>query len=285
MDWLLTNDRSGTSRGRQEWLKRLAAAGLAEAPRPLDDLGQIARLSADDRVIVAGGDGTVNLVARDCARSGCRLGVLPAGTGNDLARGLDIPLDPDAACETIVRGVARTLDLAAVNDRHFLNVAHVGFGSEVGRRAEMRKRRGWGRLSYPSAVLDKLQRRRGFKATIRCGGVTHRGRWLEIVVANGVSFGGGQRVFDVAQDDGAIDVIAIRPKPVWRLIWVWIKAQMLATTPSDDALVRMRGPHCEVDDCAPRRITADGEQAGEVPARFTIEHRVLRVIVPARASD
>ena len=128
MDWLLTNDRSGTSRGRQEWLKRLAAAGLAEAPRPLDDLGQIARLSADDRVIVAGGDGTVNLVARDCARSGCRLGVLPAGTGNDLARGLDIPLDPDAACETIVRGVARTLDLAAVNDRHFLNVAHVGFG-------------------------------------------------------------------------------------------------------------------------------------------------------------
>lgn len=285
MDWLLSNASAGTARDHDYWSECLRAAGMPQAPRPVTDIDELRGLDPGDRVLAAGGDGTLNRVAPLCAARDVTLGVLPAGTGNDFARGLGVPLDPEQACATIVAGHTRTLDLASLGEVRFLNVAHIGLGTEVTREAAAQKRRGWGRLSYLRALFDRLQRRRGFKATIVCGGETRRARWLEIAVANGVSFGGGHRVFEASPDDGLLDVVAIRPRPLWYLLWIGLRARLFDATPRDPAVVRLRGASCEVARCRPLEVRADGEPVGRIPGRFGINPSALRVLVPAESTS
>jgi YegS/Rv2252/BmrU family lipid kinase len=216
-----------------------------------------------------------------CAKQGCILGVLPAGTGNDFARGLGIPLDPQAACRNIATGVVRKTDLGRVGDKVFLNVAHVGLGSEISRQVSSSDKRWLGRLSYIRRVMERLESRRGFKATIRCDDFTIRDRWLEIAVANGSSFGGGHPVVNATPFDGQLHVIAVRPRSPGQLISAWIKVHLLDASPSEADMMEARGEHCEIVDCHRQPIAADGEPAGHAPIKFTVLPGALRVIVPS----
>jgi diacylglycerol kinase family enzyme len=100
--------------------------------RPIADT---IRAQADryDCVIVGGGDGTLNTAAPALLETGLPLGILPLGTGNDLARTLGIDPDPVAAAGLIVAGNTRTIDLGEVNGHPFFNVASIGFSAELAR--------------------------------------------------------------------------------------------------------------------------------------------------------
>lgn len=280
MDYLFVNQSAGSARDADYWLTQLKAVGLNPTVCVDDDLDEKVELTEADRFLVAGGDGTVNRYAGLCREKGCTLGVLPAGTGNDFARGLDIPLEPDRACEVIAGGLVRQVDIAFADEHRFLNVAHIGLGSEISRSAQDETKRWWGRFSYIKTLLAKIEQRRGFKALIECDGTRRRGRWLSIAIANGRSFGGGHEVFEASPDDGELNVIAVRPYPLWQLIKVWSKAQIQGATPNDRAIVKMSGRKIEVRSRSPKQISADGEPAGSIPVSFDVEHRALRVLVP-----
>jgi YegS/Rv2252/BmrU family lipid kinase len=211
------------------------------------------------------------------------LGVLPAGTGNDFARGLGIPLEPKQACRTIANGVVRKTDVGRIGEHAFLNVAHVGLGSEISREVSPSDKRWWGRLSYLRRVMDRLKSHRGFKATIKCGDIEKRDRWLEIAVANGSSFGGGHTLAYATPYDGKLDVIAVRPRSAGQLMLAWIKVHILNTTPAEAGMLRLRGDRCEITNCRAQPVSADGEPAGQVPKTFTVLPGALRVIVPVSA--
>lgn len=103
MNYLLANPSAGNGFDRAFWRRQLRAAGVEVRNWPDRDTQQ-PQLGADDRLLVAGGDGTMNAQVNRCVTSGCVLGVLPSGTGNDFANGLGIPVDLEQACRTLADG-------------------------------------------------------------------------------------------------------------------------------------------------------------------------------------
>lgn len=285
MDYLIVNPAAGKAQDADYWLRQLDRVGVR--PRRFDttDASAFPALGDNDRLLAVGGDGTLQRLAALCAERNCALGILPAGTANDFARGLGIPLEPQAACRTVATGNIREFDLGRVGDQIFLNVAHAGLGAEVSVNVEQDHKRLWGRMSYVRTLVERIENRRGFKATISCADRTIRARWLEIAVANGSTFGGGHRIFEASPSDGQLDIVAVRPHSLIRLFALWLRAQLQGALPDDEAVVHIRGAYCRIFDCGRRSLTADGEPAGELPADFTLVAGVLRVIVPASRGD
>lgn len=281
MNYLMINAAAGSGHDRDIWLSRLASCGVAAEPVQNLNPDGLPSLGKEDRLLAVGGDGTMRRMASFCIARGCVLGVLPGGTGNDFARGLGIPLEPQEACRTVAAGVVRRVDIGRAGDDAFLNVAHVGLGSEIGQDVASPEKRWWGRFSYLLRVLERFKRHRGIKATILCGQAQAKGRWLEIAVANGSSFGGGHRVFEASPCDGELDVVAIRPHPPFRLLAIWVRAQLRGASPvEDEAVVHLRSDNCRIVDCRRHAVSADGELIGDTPLRFQVEPKALRVIVP-----
>ncbi len=282
MDYLLVNPSAGAPRDPDFWPSRLARHGVRAVRLEADGVAGLPPLGEADRLIAAGGDGTMNRLAAWCIARGCALGVLPGGTANDFARGLGIPLDPDEACRTVAQGAVRRVDVGRIGREIFLNVAHIGLGSAVSREVAARDKRRWGRLSYLRRLLGRPGPPRGFRATIVCGGVRKRSRWLEIAVANGGSFGGGHRIFEASPFDGRLDVVAIRPHSLRRLLLAWAGAQLRRATPASPTVVKLRGESCVIRHCHRQPVSADGEPAGQTPLAFAVEAQALRVILPQR---
>ncbi len=163
---LLTNPTSGKGKGaaaRAAALPRLRAAGFevrdlqgADAVEALD----LARSAVADgvwAVVVVGGDGMVHLGAQAVAGTDIHLGTIPAGTGNDVARYLDLPRrDPAAAADRVVASTPRRIDLARSGDRYFVTVLAAGFDAIVNERAN---RMTWpkGQMRYNLATLAELR--------------------------------------------------------------------------------------------------------------------------------
>jgi diacylglycerol kinase family enzyme len=104
------------------------------------------------------------------------------------------------------------------------------------------------------------------------------------VIANGSSFGGGHRVFEASPFDGRLNVVAVRPRPLYQLFVLWLRAWLRRSTPRHEAIVLRRGTTCEID-CQRRRATADGDPVGMVPGRFSVVPGALRVMVPEASAD
>src|SRR6187549_2177450 len=134
----------GTGKAHLDRLRVLASrhgAGLVVS-RKVEDLAVQARRAAEDgveRLLVAGGDGTMHHVAQGLAGTDCALGVIPLGSGNDLAGTLGIPPDLEVAVKRALEGEVRRIDLARVGEIWCIGYAGVGFDSEVTRFANETK--------------------------------------------------------------------------------------------------------------------------------------------------
>jgi diacylglycerol kinase (ATP) len=217
----LTNPSAGRGKGRRARdlaLPRLREAGLVVRSiegRDAHEALDLARQSVADGVdalVVCGGDGLVHLGAQAVAEKGVPLGVIPAGTGNDVARYLDLPRkDPVAAADLVIAGGRRTLDLARSGDAYFVTVLAAGFDAVVNERANAMT---WpkGQMRYNLATLAELRTFTPLAYTLELDGQTHELDAMLVAVGNGPSFGGGLRITEGALlDDGLLDVVVIRP--------------------------------------------------------------------------
>ncbi len=165
---------------------------------------------------MAGGDGTMHYAVQGLAGTSCALGVIPLGSGNDLAGTLGIPPDVDAAVERAVSGEIRRIDLARVGETWSVSYAGVGFDSEVTRYAnEMKILRG--PLIYFYAVIHTLVTFVPPRMRIVHDAGEFEGRVMFTVVSNLPRFGGGMKIAPDAQiDDGLLDLVIVKevPKPV-----------------------------------------------------------------------
>ncbi|MGH9805295.1 MAG: diacylglycerol/lipid kinase family protein [Candidatus Acidiferrales bacterium] len=231
-----------------------------------------------ERVIVAGGDGTVNVVLNAVRGSRTALGVLPLGHGNDLARSLGLPLDPRAAAELLVRNPPTTMDVGRVGDRIFATVAAVGLDAETNRRA-----RSWGswprgHLRYFLAGLRTLATYQPYRINLVTDSEEFIGEAMWVAVANAPCYGGGIRIAPEALlDDGLLDVCVIERMSA---------AALLALYPA-----LMRGEHLRARSvryfrCARAQfrapagveLHADGEPVAHVPAEIVMEPAAVHVI-------
>jgi diacylglycerol kinase (ATP) len=230
-------------------------------------------------VLVVGGDGLLHDVLPAVAERDVTVGLLPAGTGNDTARALGLPVgDPDAALDVVLRGRTRVVDLASTDRGHVVTVVASGFDSKVNERANAMR---WprGNQRYNLAILAELRTFQPLAFTLDLDGTRLDTEAMLVAVGNGPSFGGGLRIAEGAlMDDGLLDVCVIRPVSKARLVRVF--PQLYRGTHVDLPEFerhRVRRVHLACPDVV---AYGDGERLGPLPLTVTVLERALRVLVP-----
>jgi diacylglycerol kinase (ATP) len=277
----VANPRSGAGRGRS-----VAAAVLPRLTAEFDVVdvtGPDERASASglegavragvDAVLVAGGDGTVHLAVNAVAGTATPLGIVPAGTGNDIARELGLPLEPVAAVRAatdalllerrrLVDGVR--CDLGGRREaRWFAGVLAAGFDAVVNERAN---RWSWprGRAKYTLAVARELPVFRERRYVLDLDGCELRTSATIVAVANGPAYGGGMRVGpDARFDDGLLDVVVAGP--LSRLELVRIFPKVFSGRHVEHPRVQVHRAACVRIESPGMIAYADGELLGPLP--------------------
>jgi YegS/Rv2252/BmrU family lipid kinase len=165
-------------------------------------------------IVVAGGDGSLHAVINRLHRRGDlgpAIGLLPLGTGNDFARGLDLPTDPAEAAEVVVSGTPRTLDLLVDSDGGVVvNSSHTGAGADAARAGKDWKER-WGRIGYAIGAVQAIVAPREIRVRVEVDGevaCTPHDRILQVAIGNGRYVGGGAPLTpDAEPDDGRADIL------------------------------------------------------------------------------
>jgi YegS/Rv2252/BmrU family lipid kinase len=233
-----------------------------------------------DRVVLAGGDGTMNAAAPALLETRLPFAIIPLGTGNDLARTLGIPDDPAEAARVAAGGHVRAIDVGLANDVPFFNVASVGFGVELTRALTRDAKRRWGKLGYAMAGLRVLARFRPFSAAIRCGDEVVRSRTVHVAVGNGRHFGGGMTVSERSRiDDGTLDVFSLEVGSVWGLLCL-LPALRRGDHGRWQEVRTAEGQEIEVRTRRHRSVNTDGEITTRTPVVFRVLRGAARVHVP-----
>jgi diacylglycerol kinase (ATP) len=239
-----------------------------------------------DCLVVMGGDGLMHLGVNAAGASGVRLGMIPAGTGNDLCRSVGIPLDPIEAAQVIVSGHTMKMDLTSVvgnlahggTQRYVGTVVATGYDARVGRRgATMSK--AWGSLAYAVAALVELKSFEPVNYRIRVDGEERHFPAMFVAVANGGYYGGGMHVAPTASvTDGLLDVTIAHPVSSMTLLRL-LPSMFSGKFVSDPAIERFQAKEIIIDGDDLVGM-ADGEALGQPPLGVTIEPEALIVFVP-----
>jgi YegS/Rv2252/BmrU family lipid kinase len=230
--------------------------------------------------VVVSGDGLIGAIGGALAGAEAPLGLIPAGRGNDLARALGIPTEPEAAVDTVLAGHSRRIDVGEANGKRFLGIASVGFDSECNRLAnETHFLRG--NLVYAYSMPRTLLGWRTARFTIAVGEERKRLSGYFVAVANNSVYGGGMWIAPEAEiDDGLFDVVAI--EEVGKLRFLWGLRDVLKGTHLDKEEVSVfRAPRLQIDASQPFPVYADGDHLTDLPVSLRVLPRALSILVPA----
>jgi len=286
-----------TGRRWPEIAHRAQAAGLegdarfSERPGHLGELAREAALAGAERLVVVGGDGSVNEVANGLAglTRTPELAIVPRGTGWDFVRSFGIPNDVDAAVRIAVEGDVRTIDLGRVGYRAwdgsdaqavFANVASAGMSGAIAQRANETTKALGGKASYLWATFAVFAGWSAVRTRLTVDDEIRDGRMFDVVVANGKFFGGGMKMCpDAEPDDGLFDVVTIGDVTKRDLVVTMPKIYRGTHLPHPKAEA-LRGRVVTIETDEPVPVELDGEQPGTTPARFEVLPAALRVRVP-----
>lgn len=224
--WILANPHAGSAEEGRNACVRAEALGLrwfwCDGEDEASRLARDAATQGVERVVAAGGDGSVHLVVQALMDFDARpeLGVLPLGTGNDLARSLGMPLDPLESLELLaVAGRVRSVDVGRVRldgpggivQRWMINASSAGFAGEVDQVLDEASKKRWGPLAYIGAAVEVLADLPVHAVRIEIdGSLVDHVESVGVMVANARTVGGGVQIAPTADlEDGLLDVTAI----------------------------------------------------------------------------
>jgi diacylglycerol kinase (ATP) len=276
-----------TLRGLGHEVTSLTEPSYAE----LVEAGRKAVATKPDALIVVGGDGMVSLGVNLVAKTKVPLGIVPSGTGNDMARVLGIPHDnTEAAIASLVASLAagtRTIDLALITHQDddgsptetwFACAISAGFDAIVNDRANhMTHPKGPSR--YIIALLIELAKLKPIEYTLTLDGVVTKTKAALVSIGNGVSLGGGMKITpDALVDDGLLDVLVV--KPLSRLAFIRIFPRVFKGEHVTDPRVTItRAKRVRIESAGVAAF-ADGERLGLLPIDVEIVPGALRVYAP-----
>ncbi|MDT8451009.1 MAG: YegS/Rv2252/BmrU family lipid kinase [Wenzhouxiangellaceae bacterium] len=256
-------------------------------PASPDRLAELIRERGPDsaRIVLGGGDGTINAALGALLECGRPLGILPLGTANDFARSLDLPRNPQRAARVIARGETLAVDVARVNDCPCVNAFGIGFGPETTRQVDAASKLQFGITAYLLGVFRTLRRQPAFEARIECDGRSLTGRFFQITVANGVHYGGGMTIAHDAQlDNGQLDAVLVPHRNRLLLLPNALAFRQGHTRAVPD-VIHLRGASVEIETESAMDVTVDGEFLTTTPVRASVRRRALTVYAPGLGSD
>ncbi|HEV7462137.1 MAG TPA: diacylglycerol kinase family protein [Solirubrobacteraceae bacterium] len=285
---LIVNPQAGGGRAAEALpvveaaLSRLGLRFHTERTRSLEHAEELARgaVAAGETLAALSGDGLIGKLAGELAGTDGVLAVLPGGRGNDLARALGVPQDPEAASEVLATGRIRELDLGEVDGRPYIGIASCGFDSDANRVANEAPP-ALGNLVYAYGAVRALAawKPARFELTLDGRGLAFHGD--NVAVANSPRYGGGMQIArDAELDDGLFDVVMTGRIPKRRF-------PMLIAKAFDGSYVDHPSIHVErarevrIAADRPFSMYADGDPIGDLPVTVRVRPRAVRVLVPA----
>jgi len=164
------------------------------------------------RLVMAwGGDGTISEVASALAFNEVPLGIIPAGSGNGLARELGVSPRPERAIADALHAVPRSIDLGELDGRLFVNIAGIGFDAHIASRFASATRRGF--IGYAGITARALTSYVPQRYRVTTGGVETAHRAILVTIANSAQFGNNARIAPGARvDDGELDLVVMEER-------------------------------------------------------------------------
>jgi diacylglycerol kinase (ATP) len=222
------------------------------------------------RLVMAwGGDGTINEVASALAFSDVALGIIPAGSGNGLARELGVDPRPGVAIADALAAEARLIDVGEIEGRLFVNIAGIGVDAFVASRFSLARRRGF--LGYVGLTASALVTYVPTDYRITAGGARVDARAILVTIANSAQFGNGARIAPGARvDDGLLDLVVLEER--WRLVTLSQLPRLFTGT-----VDRMRG--CTIQRIREVTVEADQPMTFHVDGEPVVGGTRLRAVV------
>jgi YegS/Rv2252/BmrU family lipid kinase len=232
-----------------------------------------------DIVVASGGDGTVNEVACAMVNTGIPMGILPAGSGNGLARCLGISMNYALALRTIIRGNTKLMDVATVNDMLFTSIAGIGFDAFVAQKFAESSIRGM--ISYMQIILNEFSAYKPLTYSITIDGTEIEKHALMVTVANSDQFGFNTRIAPQAKvDDGFLDICVVRKMPATQLLNVGYHT-MRGTLEKTGYIEYFKGKEITINNVHDPLMNIDGEPIiVKSPISIRIKPLSLCVIIP-----
>jgi diacylglycerol kinase (ATP) len=286
---VLANPASGRAHRRRELDDLLTALRRNDmfpdlaAPGSKDEAARLVAASAEEGfeiVVAAGGDGTVHTALQGINTEEQTLAVFPLGSGNDLARGLGVPLRPRRAMECLLERNERRADYGVVLNRglRFLNSIGMGFDTEV-LRARQRDT-SIIRNNYIALFFKTLVAMRGRKAKVFIDGEPIEGVWFWLIVANSPFIGGGMKTTpDVTPFSGDFQVMLIPEMNRWKVVSIFPRVLRGTHLKSRD-IRNYRARRIEVISDEVSDVAADGDLVCETPFAVECVPGGLKVIAP-----
>ena len=235
-------------------------------------------------VIVCGGDGTVRACLEGVARGGVPMAILPSGTGNLLARNLDLPKEPEAVAAAAIAGRRVAVDLGRVQGEVFAVMAGAGLDATIMSETSSEAKDRFGVISY---IVEGVRHISDPPTDARIsvdGDDVGSGSWLTILVGNLGRLPGGVDLFpDSRIRDRALDLVAV---PAGDLTDTLSVGMSVLAGDENDNLLRLRGSRFTVEFAAPTRYELDGEPRDPVSRlEFSVEDTGLEVCIAERDGD
>ncbi|WP_456269990.1 lipid kinase YegS [Kushneria sp. AK178] len=287
--WLIVNGKGVGNPALREAVDRIRNEGINLSVRVTWESGDIARFLKDavdqaiDRIIVAGGDGTLheatNALMGIETSNRPTLGIIPMGTANDFASATGIPEPPLDALSLAVYGTPRAIDIARINDLYFLNMASGGFGAKVTSDTPPALKKLLGGGAYSLVGVMQAWRFEPF----RCHLQTHDGSYerdlIVLAVGNGRQAGGGQELTPRALlNDGLLDVLTVES---FSLVRVGSAIHELRELPRNGRLVRYHQlTSMDFQSESPLPINLDGEFHEFTQARVEVCPGAMSIVLP-----
>ncbi|MFB4164310.1 diacylglycerol kinase family protein [Alteribacillus sp. JSM 102045] len=290
----IINKMSGNGKGQRVW-KRVEktldhqqlpfAARFTEGPQHAREIVKDLVKENVKSIIVVGGDGTIHEVANELAYKNISLGIIPAGSGNDFARCLGVPMNYLKALERIIANQTKQVDLLHLGQRYCLTVTGIGLDGQVAKNVNNGAYKKFlnqfrlGGLSYVISLLETLRDYNPTNVHITIDGkdMTFSKVWL-VAVANAPNYGGGIMICpDASYDDGFLNLCIVHGIKKWELLRLFPKAYRGKHT-TEKHVTFLQGKEVQVISGTPIMVHSDGEQMIESPIHIRIEKDALRVV-------
>lgn len=250
----------------------------SERPGQIKEIAHSLTREGKGDVVVIGGDGTLHDALNGFTNfDKCALGLIPAGTGNDFAAAANIPSEPEAAVELIVKGAPRYTEFMQLpRGVRGLNVAGTGIDVEILRRCRASK---WlrGKLQYLISLIISLIKFKNYDLTVRVNGREVRYKTLIACVGNGFRFGGGIRMCpQEVLGDNLLDFVAVDNVKKSRILPAFIK--LMQGRILEEKFSRFeRCDHIEIFSERPLTVQVDGELYDDLPFVADVVRDTLRM--------
>jgi YegS/Rv2252/BmrU family lipid kinase len=218
------------------------------------------------------------------------LGIIPRGTANAFSVALGIPTNIQGACEVIIAGLTRTVDMAYCNSLPMILLAGIGFEAETVNKADRDAKKRWGPLAYIMAGWQQLKEQKDFETTIEINGEINQVEAAAITIANVAPPTSvlAQGLGQIVPDDGLLEVL-IYTSPANKMQAVagmmgLLGAGLLKVEIQRDNLIGFRTQRIRISTNPPQKVVVDGEIIGTTPIEVECVPRGLIIMTPAFSS-